>query len=52
MRYLKNDGTQMIAVSGYIERELWEKARDMGLNVSLTVREAIEEKIREAEASE
>lgn len=52
MRYLKNDGTQMIAVSGYIERELWERARDMGINISLTVREAIEVKIREAEVSE
>ena len=38
-----------VTVSAKVRRELWEKARRYGINISEVIREALERKVREKE---
>jgi len=38
-----------VTVSAKVKRELWEKAKELGINVSEVIREALEKKVREEE---
>ncbi len=38
-----------VTVSAKVKRELWEKAKELGINISEVIREALEKKVREEE---
>ncbi len=38
-----------VTISAKVKRDLWEKAKRMGINISEVIREALERKVREEE---